>query len=294
MTATTVEAFRAMGTEIRVLADPDADPAIVAGAVREAARSFAREERRFSRFRADSELSRVNASGGGSVRVSAAFAEVLNLALAAARESDGLFDPTVLPALVAAGYDRDFDDVLAGARDALHPPTHCGRWREVEVRGRAIRLPAGTGLDLGGIAKGWTADLAAQRCLDAGMTWVAVNAGGDIRIAGDAPPMMVGVEDPDDRSSNVTLLRLSEGGLATSSTTARAWGPGRHHLIDPRSGLPASTGVVQATAWAATCAEAEVRAKVAVLEGRRALDRFPGVLVLEDGSITMNLEEVAA
>ena len=129
---------------------------------------FDQRERRFSRFRADSELSRVNAAAGAWTDVSLEFAAVAGWALAAWRDSGGRFDPTVLDAVIAAGYDRDFDELLAGARGALRPPRPCGRAGEVELVGRRLRLPSGVGLDLGGLAKGWTVTSRPRRPLPAG------------------------------------------------------------------------------------------------------------------------------
>lgn len=260
-------AFRAMGTTVRVLADASADPAtteVMAAAIE---RRFRREDLRFSRFRPDSELSRVNAAAGRRVRVSRAFAHVVRLALDGARRTDGAFDPTVLGALNALGYDGDFDEVVAGARGALHPAVPCGRWREVVADDDGVHVPAGVGLDLGGLAKGWTADVAAAEALGRGLDWVVVNAGGDLRIEGDAPTIAVAIEDPDDAGREVGRLLVREGGVATSSTRTRSWGPGLHHLIDPRTGLPAESGLVQVTATAPTCAEAEIRAKAILLAG---------------------------
>ncbi|HEX6401504.1 MAG TPA: FAD:protein FMN transferase [Actinomycetota bacterium] len=259
--------FRAMGTTIRMLADASAEGASFDAAAAVIEGTFRREELRFSRFRPDSELSRVNAAAGRPTAVSPTFLAVLRLALDAAERTDGAFDPTVLGALAALGYDRDFDEVLAGARGALHPPTPCGRWTEVRVDRREVRLPAGVGLDLGGLVKGWTADLAAARAVRSGLGWVVVNAGGDLRVDGDAPTIPVAVEDPADPSVDVGRLLVRGGGVATSSTRARAWGPGLHHLIDPRTGRPAESGLVQVTATAPTCAEAEIRAKTILLAG---------------------------
>ena len=282
-------AFRAMGTDASVYG-PSGDHAAFVDACRVVESCFQREEQRFSRFRADSELSMVNVAAGQWTDVSLSFAALVNLALEQADRTGGLFDPCVLEAVVAAGYDRDFDEVLAGARGALHPPVACGRWREVEVRRNAIRLPAGTGLDLGGIAKGWTVDRAVEGGVSRGLPWILVIAGGDLRFGGDAPPIDVAIEDPMTSSEIAGTLRLATGALATSSTLRRAWGPDLHHVIDPRTGAPSRTSFVQATVWAPTCAQAEVFATWALLAGRRALDEVPCALVTHDGDLLVNFQ----
>jgi thiamine biosynthesis lipoprotein len=286
-------AFRAMGTAVTVLG-PVGDPAF-ALAARRVARRFLDEERRFSRFRGDSELSRVNARAGAPTPISGAFAAVVRRALEAAAATHGRFDPTVHDALVAAGYDRDFDDLLAGARAALHPAVPCGRWAEAEVDDRTLTLPAGIHLDLGGIAKGWTADRAAEDALAAGLPWVVVNAGGDLRIAGAAPILEISVEDPADPDLEIGRLRLSGGGLATSSVAKRSWAPGIHHVIDPSTGRPADTTIMQATVWAQDATTAEVLATDALLLGADAARRYPAVFVRRTGDvvISMRAEEAA-
>jgi thiamine biosynthesis lipoprotein len=292
MTENRRHGFRAMGTSVRLIADASSDPRAFERAARAVELTFAREEFRFSRFRGDSELTRVNARAGRWTKVSAGFATLLAYSLDAAASSDGLFDPTVLPALIAAGYDRDFDELIAGARDALHPSEPCGRWPDIELDGDLVRLPVGVGLDFGGIAKGWTVDLAAHDAVAQGLRWAIVNAGGDLRIVG-TPPLdgfQIGIDDPEMPGEEVTRVRVDRGALATSSVTARAWGPGRHHLIDPRTGLPADTGVLQASVWAETCAEAEIRSKWSLLTGLASLDHVTGVLVTADGRVVTNLE----
>ena len=283
--------FRAMGTEVS-LTGPD--EASFTGASEAVEFVFAREERRFSRFRDDTELSRVNLAAGRWTPVSAPFQALVDLALAQAQRTDGLFDPTVLNAMVAAGYDRDFDEVLAGARGALHPPRPCGRWREVATRPGEILLPAGVGLDFGGIAKGWTSDLAAEAAMLEGLTWSLVSAGGDLRIAGDAPSIDVRIEDPGDASATAATLRLATGALASSSTLRRAWGPDLHHVIDPRTGAPSDSPIVQSTVWAPTCAEAEVLATWTLLTGMAAIDTVPCALVSRDGDMIVNFDAEAA
>ncbi len=285
-------AFRSMGTSVSLIADPRTPPGAFERAARSVELVFTREDLRFSRFRGDSELTRVNARAGRWTKVSPGFAALLARSLEAAARSDGLFDPTVLPSLIAAGYDRDFDELIAGARDALHPSEPCGRWSEIELEGDLVRLPIGVGLDFGGIAKGWTVDLAAHAAIGEGLSWAIVNAGGDLRITGTSPSegFEIAIDDPEAPGEEIARVRVARGALATSSVTARAWGPGLHHLIDPRTGLPADTGILQATVWAETCAEAEIRAKWALLSGSSILDHVSGVLVTDDGRILTNLD----
>ena len=282
-----------MGTSVRVLTEAG-PPGATGPTTRAIVGTFEREERRFSRFRGDSELSSVNAAAGRPVRVSSSFRSVMRLALDAAASTDGLFDPTVLGAMEAIGYDRDFDDVLAGARGVLHPSSSCGRWRDVVLEDDHLQLPAGVGLDLGGLVKGWTADAAATRAVEAGLPWVLVNAGGDLRIAGDAPRIDIAVEDPDDPASELGRLSVREGGVASSSTRSRSWGAGLHHVIDPRIGSPSATDLVQVTVTAPTCAEAEVLAKAVLLRGSGAAgDAAVSVTSLGRVLVTVPIEEAA-
>jgi FAD:protein FMN transferase len=290
-----LHAFRAMGTDVSITGpgvSGDLD-FLEASATVEAV--FAREEQRFSRFRSDSELARVNASAGAWTQVSSPFEALMGTALMQAERTDGLFDPTVLDAMLAAGYDRDFDEVIAGARGALRPPRPCGRWREIETRPGAILMPAGVGLDLGGIAKGWTADLAAEAAVRDGLPWSLVSAGGDLRIAGNAPSIDVRIEDPGVPSETAALLRLASGALASSSTMRRAWGPDLHHIVDPRTGAPTDSPIVHAKVWAETCSEAEVLATWALITGPEAMDTVACALVSRDGDLLVNFgAEVAA
>jgi len=170
-------AFRAMGTQIEVVADPTTDPTSFVAAVAAVEAIFEREESRFSRFRSDSELSRVNRSAGHWTDVSSPFAAVVAIALDGAERTGGLFDPTVLPALEAAGYDRDFATIEPRDRDVPITAVPCGGWMDIELHDGRIRLPEEIGLDLGGLAKGWTADLAAAALVAAGSRWAIVDAG---------------------------------------------------------------------------------------------------------------------
>jgi thiamine biosynthesis lipoprotein len=278
--------FRAMGTTVSLLAPGGRSFDRVARAVE---RAFARADARFSRFRAESELSLVNARSGAWTEVSEPFAELLTFALASAGETGGLFDPTIHDALVAAGYDRDFGSLGAHHGPGGDPPAPGPWWSEIELHGLMLRTPADVRLDLGGVAKGWAVDRGIA--CSAPLEWAVVNAGGDLRLVGSAPHGLdVDVEDPADPTRSVLRLRLGGGALATSSVRSRTWGEGMHEIIDPRTARPAATGVIQATVWAPTCAMAEVRSTWAVLAGPPVLDRIPGVLVMDDGRILSSLD----
>jgi FAD:protein FMN transferase len=281
-----------MGTEVAMIAD-DGDGSAFDDALRLVMSIFEREEQRFSRFRPDSELSDINRSSSRWVDVSQGFADVVALALAGAETTGGLFDPTILRALEGAGYDRDFGAVAVQHRPAPVPSGPCGGWRDVELVGTRLFRPPGVAFDLGGIAKGWTVDVAVEAAIAVGLRWVVVNAGGDLRVRGAAPALSVGIEDPVDRGSTFVDLAIDGGALATTSVMLRSWGADLHHVIDPRIGRPARTPVVQATAWEPTCAAAEISAKRAVLEGIPALEHISGVVVLKTGEIVMNIGAAA-
>ena len=255
-------------------------------------------EERFSRFRPLSELSRLNAAAGRPFCVSPALFTVVELALGLARHSGGVFDPTVLAALAAAGYDRTFENVRSGNARGT---SGAGRfsWRDVTVdqQCRTVHLPAGVGIDLGGIGKSWAVDRLASilgsPCL--------VNGGGDVYAAGrphDAPAWLVGVADPFAPERDVAVLEISDRGVATSSRLRRRWradGEWLHHLIDPRTGAPSRSEVVQCTAVASNAVRADYSAKVTLLlgatNGLAFLNCEPdveGLLVLQDGSLLLS------
>jgi thiamine biosynthesis lipoprotein len=257
--------FHSMGTRVVVVA-PSEHPASV-----ERVRAvFAEWDARFSRFSPDSELARLNAAAGRLHPASPQLRQVLRSALEAAHASEGTFDPLLGARIVGLGYDRTFAELPDDGPSTELPAWTAGKWREIEiddVRG-FVRLPAGAALDLGGIAKGMAVDAAADALRAAGVPYAAVNAGGDLAVLG-TPPGTTGwpviLDEGDERT--VTVHR---GGLATSSVLGRRWTNGgvtRHHLLDPRTGLPSASDVVSASVAAATCREAEVAAKVALLRG---------------------------
>jgi thiamine biosynthesis lipoprotein len=281
----------AMGTTVSVSGDVDGE---VVDGVADLVRQL---EARWSRFRPDSELSWLNAHAGeGPQRVSPGTAALVEGAVTAWLLTDGRFDPTVLPALVAAGYDRDFAAVPASGPAAPAVAVPGCAWIRVDPAAGLVDLPAGTALDLGGIAKGHTADVAAEALLRAGATWAVVDVGGDIRLAGAAPggAWEVHVEDPFDPARLLAVLRLAGGGVATSSRVRRRWQRGgveQHHLLDPSSGRPADGGLAAVTVVSGSAAWAEVLAKAAFVAGSDgAADVVgaagaTGLLVLDDGEV---------
>lgn len=239
--------FRSMGCDVVVVgAAPSERLAIV--------RLFAARDRIFSRFQPDSELNRVNAAAGSAVRVSQEFAEMLGVALEAARETDSLVDPTLGAELEAAGYDVDFRSLA----DRDGSPVAVERRRPVAVRvhGRSVIAPQGVRLDLNGVVKGKTVDDALALLSGEGF----VSAGGDLAVRGSIVAALPG-------GGTVNLVR---GALATSGSDRRRWLQGglmQHHLIDPSTGAPASSPWEQVTACGLTCVGADVAAKAAFLLG---------------------------
>jgi thiamine biosynthesis lipoprotein len=259
-----------------------------------------------SRFRADSELTRLNGRAGRPVRVGPLLLEALELALRGAAVSDGDVDPTIGGALVAIGYDRDWEEVASAARTVagvapLQFRFRRAGWREVRVdRARGtVTVPDGLRLDLGATAKAWAADRAAAAAARAAGCGALVAIGGDLASAGDPPAegWLVRVADdhrrgdPDLPGQNVTIW---SGGLATSSMTVRRWSTARgeaHHLIDPRSGRPARGPWRTVSVAAGTCADANIASTAAIVRGDRArgwlqAQRLPARLVDHRGDAT--------
>jgi thiamine biosynthesis lipoprotein len=266
-----------MGTEIELLVEADEATAALAAAEEE----FHRLEALLSRFRAHSELSRLNSNG--TLAAGPDLLRVVELALAAKERTGGRFDTTVHEALVAAGYDRSFELVPAvDAAPALRPVRHDAG---VRVLNGVIRLHRGTRLDLGGIGKGYACDRAAEILATAGPC--LVNAGGD--IATRAGVWTVSVET----ATEPLTLELSGGNaLATSGRDLRRWRRGGrelHHLIDPATALPSSSDLLRVTAVAHDAIDAEVTAKALFLAGAESAREeadclgIPALLVTQDG-----------
>jgi thiamine biosynthesis lipoprotein len=284
--------FRAMGTEVEVLAAPR----LPEGAVEQVHRLFESMEARFSRFRADSELSLLNLSAGRPFATSRQFREVLTAALAAAAETGGLFDPFVLPQLQAAGYRESFD-TLCDRAQVQRKPEAGPTYRDIEISGDGtVVIPAGSGLDFGGFVKGWTVD-AAEWLISPNGNW-CINAGGDLIARGPGPGgygWAVGVEDPFAPGRDIAVLRIRDGAVATSSTRRRRWMTDAgfaHHLIDPRTGHPSETDLASVTVLSSSVARAEVEAKQLILLGRHGArehasrSRMAALFIDDSGSVT--------
>ncbi|MEX1280537.1 MAG: FAD:protein FMN transferase [Acidimicrobiia bacterium] len=279
-----VDEFAAMGTTIEVRCPHPAGPAATR-------RLFADVEAVASRFRPDSDLSRLNDHPADRVPVDGVLSELLGAASAVRRMTGGLVDAAVGGDVARWGYDRTFREVAARSTRPA-PARSLARWT---VADGVVARPPGTRLDLGGIAKGWTAD----RAVESGRA-VIVSAGGDVRSA--HPDAEVRVVGPD---GGVAVIALGARALATSSVARRRWRVGggwAHHLIDPRTGAPAVGPVVSATAVAATATLAEAAAKAVLLHGVDGLawaaERpwVDGALVVwEDGAVyaTTGLEVAA-
>jgi thiamine biosynthesis lipoprotein len=283
------DSFQAMGTTVSLLVPEQSGP--LASAMVRAL--FWEWERTLSRFLPHSELSALNRQAGVEVTVSPLLGEVLGVALDAAWATDGFYDPTLLPQLTQLGYDRSFEAIPDLVPTLAFPPTPGGRWREISFdrTRRRVRLTPGTALDFGGIAKGMAVDAAMERLQAAGVEAALVNAGGDLaayglpKDEGAWPVSIAGYR------GEVWLVPLRHGALATSGTARRRWRQGgerRHHLLDPRTGRPAESGLWSVSVVAARCAQAEVAAKVAFVlgpqDGAQFLhDRDLAGLLIEEG-----------
>lgn len=218
-------------------------------------------EERLTRFSPHSELSRFNDAAGERVSVSPLLEMLLRATLDAYELSDGLVNAAVLPALLAAGYDRSIEKVRRRP-DVIAPAVATGRPvpplpEVLRVGPGSARLARGCAVDLGGVGKGWLADRLAERLGNA-----AVNLGGDIRATGDGPDgsgWCVGLCDG-------SAVMVRDAGVATSGISGRNW-PGGHHLVDPRTGLPAATDVNAISVVAAGALRAEILAKAGAVLG---------------------------
>jgi thiamine biosynthesis lipoprotein ApbE len=270
--------WRALGTQVRIV--------VAEGRQLDDARcmleaDLAEVDAACSRFRPDSELSGLPRDGRP-VTVSPVLAEAIGVALRAAALTEGDVDPTVGGALAALGYDRDFAQVPPEA-PALEQRVTAGMipgWRSVRLDGDVLTLPPQASIDLGATAKAWAADRSAARIAGRLGQGVLVSLGGDIAVAGPPPAggWTIRVQDvtgdpDDDPNGPYSVVAISDGGLATSSTAVRRWRRGGsvlHHILDPRTGSPAGTTWRTVSVAAGTCADANAASTAAVIRGRQA------------------------
>jgi thiamine biosynthesis lipoprotein len=293
-----VHEFRAMGCGIALMA-VGASPRAFAAGVADAVAHVEAWEQRFSRFRADSELERLNAAAGAPIAVSPEMLALVAQAIDGWRFTGGRFDPLLRQAVVAAGYDRDFAAVVARETWDAAPGAPVASPADIALDHAAgtITLPAGAALDLGGIAKGAWVDAIVPHLAT---MWPGgcVDAGGDLRVWGLAPEgsaWMVAVEHPLQPELDIAVLGLPDlaraAAVATSGRNHRRWATATgdaHHLIDPRTGRPADAAPLTVTVVAPTTAIAEVAAKALFVSVARGDDpALPGaalgIVIGEDG-----------
>lgn len=253
-------------------------------------------EARWSRFDEHSELSMLNANAGdGPVPVSAETYRLIDASVSAWRRTAGRFDPTVLDAVEANGYDRTYDDLPARRTSRGRGPRLIpGCWDiELDDGEQTVTLPDGVRLDPGGIGKGLAADILADEALVAGATGVLVDIGGDIRVAGAGPSngaWVVDIDDPLRPDTPALHLAVTDVGIATSSRLRRHWmidDEHRHHLLDPATGRPTETDIVAATVISTSGWWSEALTKALFVTGD--LDTIPGtsaLMIHADGRYT--------
>jgi thiamine biosynthesis lipoprotein len=259
-----------------------------------------------SRFRSDSELTRINRRAGEWTPISGGFLELLHAALRAAAETGGAVDPTLGADLAALGYDRDFSELPMVGRSCpltAPPPTarrRAGpRWESIELdeARAAIRIPGSIRLDLGATAKAAAADQCAKAAHAATDQPVLVSLGGDIATAGPAPAggwaVAISGDHRDDPAEAAQTITIAGGGLATSSLLVRRWrrqGQVLHHVLDPTHGGPVTPRWSMVSVVALTCLEANTASTASLVLGERAPDwlaarALPARLVAVDGSV---------
>jgi thiamine biosynthesis lipoprotein len=284
------EEFRAMGTTVSLLL-PENQGELGMQIVRTL---FSEWEQTLSRFLPESELSQLNQHAGTPVAVSDLLYHVLATALNAAQATQGVYDPAMLDQLVQLGYDRTFDDLPAVRFEPIIPGEPGGGWRGIRVDPirRRVSLPAGIKLDFGGIAKGMAVDAALEQLRQNGVSPVLVNAGGDLAVLG-LPPAEEHWQISIPGRDQFWTIPLRQGAIATSGIARRHWWQGqtlRHHLLDPRTGLPAQSDLWSVTVVTDRCEQAEVAAKVAFILGSEQGADFlrrhwiAGLLVHGDGT----------
>jgi len=287
--------FRAMGSDMLVILQSDSNSA--QDVLKDVPNWFEEWEQSLSRFRLDSELSRLNRTFDQPVSVSNALWEVFQTAVWANGFSDGLVTPTVLDAMLDAGYDLSFNELSREQFGMFSQAEHHPLSQIVaDPEDQTITLPQGVRLDFGGVAKGWAAHQAMERLREFGPC--LMNAGGDIAVSGpqlNGNTWQIGVSDPFHAGKDFDTLLVKQGGVASSGKDRRKWkrnGLLQHHIINPNTGLPVDTDILRVTVIAPTVMEAEVAAKTAFILGKeRGLawleeqPSFAGLMVMDSGEV---------
>jgi len=293
-------AWNAIGTTIRIVVS---DRAALGPARSMLADDLAALDLAASRFRADSELVRIEATAGHPTEISTLLAGAIRAALRGAELTDGDVDPTVGRAMEAIGYDRDFSSVPALGGAIRVTVRHTPQWRQVRLEEATslVTVPVGVRLDLGATAKAWAADRSARRIAAELGCGVLVSLGGDIAVAGEVPPggWSIRVQDVtgdpfEPAQGPAAVIAIREGGLATSSTRARKWQRGgdlMHHILDPRTGRPADSSWRTVSVVAANALDANIASTAAVIRGPLAVGWLSRLglaarLVALDGTVT--------
>jgi thiamine biosynthesis lipoprotein len=294
MTTLGAMTFPALGTNATVVATDVRSLDTVERAVRGEIDAI---DRTCSRFRDDSELADLHERAGDRwTLVSPLLYEAIEIALGAARATDGAVDPTIGEALRDAGYDRDFAQVTSSTHRVEHRPAPGWAVVGLDADRCAVLLPAGVRIDLGATAKALAVDRACVRAVEAAGCGVLVAIGGDIAVFGEPPPGLWTVSIGDDHAEPGhpgETVAIATGGLATSSTTVRRWMRGgvvQHHVIDPLTGAPAAEVWRTVSVAAARCVDANTATTAAIVMGERAVGWLesigvPARLVRPDGSV---------
>ncbi|MEP7194296.1 MAG: FAD:protein FMN transferase [Actinomycetota bacterium] len=292
--------WAAIGTTVRLVVT---DPAQLESARAMLADDLAALDAACSRFRDDSELIRLEARAGRPTTVSALLAGAVRAAMRGALLTDGLVDPTVGRTMEAIGYDRDFASVPAQNGAVRVSVSHVPRWRQIHLDAATnlLTVPDGVRVDLGATAKAWAADRSAEgiaRVLGCG---TLVSLGGDIAVAGEVPPGGWSIRVQDITGDPLTpaggpadVITIRDGGLATSSTSARRWQRGgdlMHHILDPRTGRPADSDWRTVSVAAGSALDANIASTASIIRGKSAAGwlatlGLPARLVAVDGSVT--------
>ena len=291
------EQFHAMGTECEVAVTATrTDPARARRALAAGRREVESCERVLSRFEERSDLSRLNRAYGEWVAIDQRLVEALRAAIRTREETGGRYDPTILPALAAAGYDRSFEQLDE------RPPARVDGWRagaaiEVDAGAGRARIEAGAAVDLGGIGKGFAATRALWAMRE---TWLElpgalVDLGGDVAVWGESPeggPWRIAIADPRSPGAQLGTIEISDGAVATSGRDRRRFGPegALHHLIDPATGAPAAAGPLAVTVVGLNAVDVEAYATALAVtplaEAEDIIRARPGLaalLVLDEG-----------